>query len=338
MKNSDGSTFHGRLRSVCVLPQADSSFFARRANSCDDSVTYKRTRRSERCIWLRVFYVDSRADSPDIDLSSPRSFMAKSRSTSVVIFGAKLLVNYLRIYGRLQRYILSHRDGGRLTAACDGGGCPGGGGAGRAERRKIRELLAARAAGEPRRHRRRHRRHRRRSRGPRRRDTPAPAPLGALLKSGSNKSINLFFIVAAASRRKRGRVRRHPSSSLPQRTTPTPTPTPPTHHLAPNPSSPPPHPPPRPRRRRCVRAPTYTPPRVPPPCALSTLPDVDFDLARASIAALDSPSAFPSSPSRVGLARTATRTFRRARSTRSPSRRVASSSSSSSRPRARANE
>ena len=34
----------------------------------------------------------SRADSPDIDLSSPRSFIAKSRSTSVVIFGAKLLV------------------------------------------------------------------------------------------------------------------------------------------------------------------------------------------------------------------------------------------------------
>jgi len=45
---------------------------------------------------------------------------------------------------------------------------------------------------------------------------------------------------------------------------------------------------------------------------VSTLPDVDFDLARASIAAHDSPSAFPSSPSRVGLARTATRTFRRA--------------------------
>ena len=257
----------------------------------------------------------SRADSPDIDLSSPRSFIAKSRSTSVVIFGAKLLVNYLRIYGRLQRYILSHRDGGRLTAACDGGGCPGGGGAGAPSGGKSASCSrVARAAaanrggigggiggigGGP------------AGRGGA--DTPAPAPLGALLKSGSNKSINLFFIVALPPLG----VNAGAFADIPRPLSPpeddadadadtadaSPRTEPLVSSSAPSPS------PSTPKMRS--RANLYSSSRSS-AVRVSTLPDVDFDLARASIAALDSPSAFPSSPSRVGLARTATRTFRRA--------------------------
>ena len=257
----------------------------------------------------------SRADSPDIDLSSPRSFIAKSRSTSVVIFGAKLLVNYLRIYGRLQRYILSHRDGGRLTAACDGGGCPGGGGAGAPSGGKSASCSrVARAAaanrggigggiggigGGP------------AGRGGA--DTPAPAPLGALLKSGSNKSINLFFIVALPPLG----VNAGAFADIPRPLSPpeddadadadtadaSPRTEPLVSSSAPSPS------PSTPKMRS--RANLYSSSRSS-AVRVSTLPDVDFDLARASIAALESPSAFPSSPSRVGLARTATRTFRRA--------------------------
>ena len=253
----------------------------------------------------------SRADSPDIDLSSPRSFIAKSRSTSVVIFGAKLLV----IYGRLQRYILSHRDGGRLTAACDGGGCPGGGGAGAPSGGKSASCSrVARAAaanrggigggiggigGGP------------AGRGGA--DTPAPAPLGALLKSGSNKSINLFFIVALPPLG----VNAGAFADIPRPLSPpeddadadadtadaSPRTEPLVSSSAPSPS------PSTPKMRS--RANLYSSSRSS-AVRVSTLPDVDFDLARASIAALESPSAFPSSPSRVGLARTATRTFRRA--------------------------
>jgi hypothetical protein len=88
-----------------------------------------------------------------------------------------------------------------LTAACDGGGCPGGGGAGAPSGGKSASCSrVARAAaanrggigggiggigGGP------------AGRGGA--DTPAPAPLGALLKSGSKKSINLFFFGAFAT-------------------------------------------------------------------------------------------------------------------------------------------
>ena len=187
---------------------------------------------------------------------------------------------------------------------------------GRAERRKIRELLSRRAraaaanrggigggiggiGGGP------------AGRGGA--DTPAPAPLGALLKSGSNKSINLFFIVALPPLG----VNAGAFADIPRPLSPpeddadadadtadaSPRTEPLVSSSAPSPS------PSTPKMRS--RANLYSSSRSS-AVRVSTLPDVDFDLARASIAALDSPSAFPSSPSRVGLARTATRTFRRA--------------------------
>ena len=186
---------------------------------------------------------------------------------------------------------------------------------GRAERRKIRELLSRRRAAAA-------------NRGgigggiggigggPAGRggaDTPAPAPLGALLKSGSNKSINLFFIVALPPLG----VNAGAFADIPRPLSPpeddadadadtadaSPRTEPLVSSSAPSPS------PSTPKMRS--RANLYSSSRSS-AVRVSTLPDVDFDLARASIAALDSPSAFPSSPSRVGLARTATRTFRRA--------------------------
>ena len=200
-----------------------------------------------------------------------------------------------------------------MTAACDGGGCPGGGGAGAPSGGKSASCSrVARAAavrrggigggiggigGGP--------------TGHGGADTPAPAPLGALLKSGSNKSINLFFIVALPPLG----VNAGAFADIPRPLSPpeddadadtadaSPRTEPLVSSSAPSPS------PSTPKMRS--RANLYSSSRSS-AVRVSTLPDVDFDLARASIAALDSPSAFPSSPSRVGLARTATRTFRRA--------------------------
>jgi len=196
-----------------------------------------------------------------------------------------------------------------LTAACDGGGCPGGGGAGAPSGGKSASCSrVARAAaanrggiggigGGP------------AGRGGA--DTPAPAPLGALLKSGSNKSINLFFIVALPPLG----VNAGAFADIPRPLSPpeddadadtadaSPRTEPLVSSSAPSPS------PSTPKMRS--RANLYSSSRSS-AVRVSTPPDVDFDLARASIAAHDSPSAFPSSPSRVGLARTATRTFRRA--------------------------
>ena len=202
-----------------------------------------------------------------------------------------------------------------MTAACDGGGCPGGGGAGAPSGGKSASCSrVARAAaanrggigggiggigGGP------------AGRGGA--DTPAPAPLGALLKSGSNKSINLFFIVALPPLG----VNAGAFADIPRPLSPpeddadadadtadaSPRTEPLVSSSAPSPS------PSTPKMRS--RANLYSSSRSS-AVRVSTLPDVDFDLARASIAALESPSAFPSSPSRVGLARTATRTFRRA--------------------------
>ena len=202
-----------------------------------------------------------------------------------------------------------------MTAACDGGGCPGGGGAGAPSGGKSASCSrVARAAaanrggigggiggigGGP--------------AGRSGADTPAPAPLGALLKSGSNKSINLFFIVALPPLG----VNAGAFADIPRPLSPpeddadadadtadaSPRTEPLVSSSAPSPS------PSTPKMRS--RANLYSSSRSS-AVRVSTPPDVDFDLARASIAALDSPSAFPSSPSRVGLARTATRTFRRA--------------------------
>ncbi len=262
----------------------------------------------------------TRADSPDIDLSSTAFFHSQVAIDERCNFRSEIVskLTRLQIYGRLQRYILSHRDGGRLTAACDGGGCPGGGGAGAPSGGKSASCSrVARAAaanrggiggigggigGGP------------TGRGGA--DTPAPAPLGALLKSGSNKSINLFFIVALPPLG----VNAGAFADIPRPLSPpeddadadtadanaridaSPR-TEPLVSSAPSPS------PSTPKMRS--RANLYSSSRSS-AVRVSTPPDVDFDLARASIAALDSPSAFPSSPSRVGLARTATRTFRRA--------------------------
>ncbi len=193
-----------------------------------------------------------------------------------------------------------------MTAACDGGGCPGGGGAGApsggksASCSRVARAAAANRGGI--------------GGGPAGHggaDTPAPAPLGALLKSGSNKSINLFFIVALPPLG----VNAGAFADIPRPLSPpeddadadtadaSPRTEPLVSSSAPSPS------PSTPKMRS--RANLYSSSRSS-AVRVSTPPDVDFDLARASIAALDSPSAFPSSPSRVGLARTATRTFRRA--------------------------